>query len=255
MPLNKGDFILIDFVAKVKDTGEIFDLTIEEVAKKEKLYREDEIYEPMLVVLGEGWILDGLEEELMKMNPGEQKVVELPPEKAFGARDPSKVKIVPARELSRRGITPRPGIRVEIEGNYAIVRSVGGGRVVLDFNHPLAGKTLVYDVKIVKKLESDKEKILALIHRRIPRVPIEKFDVKIKGGVVTIELPEEAYFLEGLQFAKRGIARDIEKFFSSVTSVKFVEKYTFKREGEKPAKATTSRRKSKKSAEEQPSKA
>ncbi|MCS7386969.1 MAG: peptidylprolyl isomerase [Candidatus Methanomethylicota archaeon] len=249
MPLNKGDFILIDFVAKVKDTGEIFDLTIEEVAKKENIYREDEIYEPMLVVIGEGWILPGLEEELMKMKPGEQKVIELPPEKAFGARDPSKVKIVPARELTKRGITPRPGTRVEINGNFAVIRSVGGGRVVLDFNHPLAGKTLVYDVKIVKKLKSAKEKILALIHRRIPRVPEEKFEVKVRGEDVTIELPEEAYFVDGLQFAKRGIARDIEKFFSNIKSVKFVEKYVFKREAEKAA-ATK-----KESAEEQPSKA
>ncbi len=230
MPFAKGDFILIDFVARVKETGEIFDLTIEEVAKKENIYREDEIYEPMLVVFGEGWILDGLEEELMKMNPGEQKTIELPPEKAFGPRDPSKVKIIPARELTRRGITPRPGARIELDGRPAVIRSVGGGRVVVDFNHPLAGKTLVYNVKIVRKLESSKEKILALIHRRIPRVPVEKFDVRIRSGVVTIEVPEEAYFIEGLQYAKRGIARDIEKFFPEIRSVRFVEKYEFKRE-------------------------
>lgn len=100
MPFAKGDFILIDFVAKIKETGEIFDLTIEEIAKKENIYREDEIYEPMLVVFGEGWILEGLEEELIKMNPGEQKIIELPPEKAFGSRDPSKIKVIPARELT-----------------------------------------------------------------------------------------------------------------------------------------------------------
>ncbi|RLE51074.1 MAG: peptidylprolyl isomerase [Candidatus Methanomethylicota archaeon] len=230
MPFAKGDFILIDFVAKIKETGEIFDLTIEEIAKKENIYREDEIYEPMLVVFGEGWILEGLEEELIKMNPGEQKIIELPPEKAFGSRDPSKIKVIPARELTRKGITPRPGIRVELNGKPALIRSVGGGRVVVDFNHPLAGKTLIYDVKIVKKLETDKEKIRALIHRRIPRIPAEKFNIRIRGGIVTIEIPEEAYFIEGLQYAKRGIARDIEKFFPSMKSVKFIEKYEFKRE-------------------------
>lgn len=236
MPLSKGDFILIDYVARIKDTGEIFDLTIEDVAKKENVYRENVTYEPMLVVLGEKWILEGLEEELMKMGLNEQRVIELSPEKAFGARDPSKVKVISAKELSRRGITPRVGARVEINGRLAVIRNVGAGRVVVDFNHPLAGKTLVYDIRIVKKLESDKEKIQALIHRRIPTVPEEKFDVRIRGKVLTIIVPEEAFFVDGLQYAKRGIAYDIEKFFPKISTVRFIEEYTFKREGEAGSK-------------------
>lgn len=235
MPLSKGDFVLIDYVAKIRDTGEIFDLTIEEVAKKENVYRDDVLYEPMLVVVGEKWTLESLEEELMKMEPNEQKTIELPPEKAFGARDPSKVRVISARELSRRGITPRVGARIEIDGKLAVIRSVGAGRVVVDFNHPLAGKTLVYDVKIVKKLVSDKEKIQALIHRRIPSIPGDKFDVRIRGKVLTITIPEEAFFVDGLQYAKRGVAYDIEKFFPKISTVRFVEEYSFKREEEEAA--------------------
>jgi len=230
MPFEKGDFILIDYVARVKDTGEIFDVTIEEVARKENVFRENEIYRPILVVLGEGWLLKSLEEKLMEMEQGEEKDVELSPEEAFGSRDPSKIKVIPARELSKRGITPRPGITVEMDGKPATVRSVGSGRVVLDFNHPLAGKTLIYHVKIVKKLDKDKDKILALIDRRIPNVNIEKFSISIRKGTVTIEIPEEARFLEGIQFAKRGIARDLEHLFPEISSVRFVETYTFKRE-------------------------
>ena len=228
MPLQKGDFILLDYVGKVKETGEVFDTTIEEVARKERLYKEGEIYEPKLIVLGEGWILKALEEEILKLDVGTKSTIEIPPEKAFGPRDPEKVKLVPLRRLVAKGITPQIGMRVEYEGKMATVRTVGAGRVQLDFNPPLAGKTLVYEVTVQKKLEIKTEKINALIHRRIPIVEIEKFKLKITKANVTIEMPEDAFYIEGIQLAKRGIAMDIQKFFPEVTTVKFIE--TFRRE-------------------------
>ena len=228
MPLQNGDFILIDYVGKVKETGEVFDTTIEEIARKERLYKEGEIYEPKLIVLGEGWILKALEEEILKLDVGTKSTIEIPPEKAFGPRDPEKVKLVPLKRLVAKGITPQIGMRVEYEGKMATVRTVGAGRVQLDFNPPLAGKTLVYEVTVQKKLETTTEKINALIHRRIPIVEIEKFKLKITKANVTIEMPEDAFYIEGIQLAKRGIAMDIQKFFPEVTTVKFIE--TFKRE-------------------------
>ena len=228
MPLQKGDFILIDYIGKVKETGEVFDTTIEEIAKKERLYKEGEIYEPKLVVLGEGWVLKALEDEILKLDVGAKSTIEIPPEKAFGPRDPEKVRLVPLRRLVAKGITPQIGMRIEYEGKMATVRTVGAGRVQLDFNPPLAGKTLVYEVTVQKKLETKTEKINALIHRRIPIVDIEKFKLKITKTNITIEMPEDAFYIEGIQLAKRGIAMDIQKFFPEVTAVKFVE--IFKRE-------------------------
>ncbi|RLI20805.1 peptidylprolyl isomerase [Candidatus Bathyarchaeota archaeon] len=228
MPLQKGDFILIDYIGKVKETGEVFDTTIEEIAKKERLYKEGEIYEPKLVVLGEGWVLKALEDEILKLDVGTKSTIEIPPEKAFGPRDPEKVRLVPLRRLVAKGITPQIGMRIEYEGKMATVRTVGAGRVQLDFNPPLAGKTLVYEVTVQKKLETKTEKINALIHRRIPIVDIEKFKLKITKTNITIEMPEDAFYIEGIQLAKRGIAMDIQKFFPEVTAVKFVE--IFKRE-------------------------
>ncbi|MEM3613650.1 MAG: FKBP-type peptidyl-prolyl cis-trans isomerase [Candidatus Bathyarchaeia archaeon] len=228
MALQKGDFILLDYVAKVKETGEVFDTTIEEVAKKERLYKEGEIYEPKLVVIGEGWVLKALDESLTNMEVGKTETVEIPPEKAFGARDPEKVKRVPLRHLTAKGITPTLGMRLEYDGKMATVRAIGAGRVLLDFNPPLAGKTLVYEVTVKKKLETPEEKIAALIHRRIPTVEAEKFKFTIKAKNVGIEMPEEAFYLEGIQVAKRGIALDIQKFFPEITAVKFTE--TFKAE-------------------------
>jgi peptidylprolyl isomerase len=234
MSLQKGDFILIDYVAKVKETGEVFDTTMEETAKKEHLYKEGEIYEPKLVVIGEGWVLKALDENLTTMEIGKTTSVEIPPEKAFGPRDSEKVRRVPLRHLTAKGITPSLGMRLEYDGKMATVRALGAGRVLLDFNPPLAGKTLVYEVKVQKKLETLNEKIAALIHRRISAVEESKFKFVVRQKIVSIEMPEEAFYLEGIQVAKRGIAMDIQRFFPKITTVKFTE--TFKAQPKTEAK-------------------
>jgi FKBP-type peptidyl-prolyl cis-trans isomerase 2 len=231
MSLQKGDFIVMDYVAKVKETGEIFDTTIEETAKKEHLYKEGDVYESKLVVIGEGWVLKALDESLTGMEVGKPNAIEIPPDKAFGQRDPQKVKRVPLKQLLARDITPSVGMRIEYGGKSATVRAIGAGRVLLDFNPALAGKTLVYDVTLKKKLETKKEKIAALIHRRIPAVEENKFEFTLKTKTVSVEMPEEAFYLEGIQVAKRGTAMDIQRFFPEITGVKFTE--TFKVEPKK----------------------
>ena len=249
MSLQKTDFIQIEYVAKVKETGEIFDTTIEETAKKEHLYKEGDIIEPKLVVIGENWVLKPLDESLTTMEIGKPTVVDITPEKAFGQRDPEKVKRVPLKQLLARDITPSVGLRIEYGGKNATVRAIGAGRVLLDFNPPLAGKTLVYEVTIKRKLDTIEEKITALIHRRIPNIEDKKFEFTSKTKTVTIEMPEDAFYLEGVQIAKRGIAMDIQRFFPETTNVKFVE--TFKTE---PKKTETKPEKQEKPAEEtQPS--
>lgn len=228
MALQKGDFILIDHVGRVKETDDVFDTTVEETAKEEGLYKEGEIYEPKLVVIGEGWVLEALDESLTTMEIDKTQKVEIPPEKAFGERDPEKVKRVSLRRLTAKGITPKIGMRLEYNGKMATVRTMGAGRVLLDFNPPLAGKTLLYEVTVKKKLKTKKEKIAALIHRRIPAVEGSKFKFTARTKTVRIMMPEEAFYLEGIQLAKRGIAMDIQRFFPKLTTVKFVE--TFKTE-------------------------
>jgi len=226
--MNKGDFVLVNYTVKVKDTDEIIDTTIEDVAKKGNIYQKDKIYEPLLLILGEGQLFKKIEEEIMSMQPGEKKIVELKPEDAFGQRDPAKVKIISAKELTSRGITPKPGMKVETDEGVAIIRSVGGGRVVIDLNHPLAGKTLIYEVDVIKKIEDLKDKILSLVHRRIPSIDISKFIVEIDEGKIRINIPEDAYLLEGLQYMKRSIVNDIQRFIKNINKVEFIEVYEIK---------------------------
>jgi FKBP-type peptidyl-prolyl cis-trans isomerase 2 len=211
---------------KVKETNEAIDTTIEEEANKEGIFNEETIYSPMLVVVGEGWVLKALDDSLIGLQIGKQEVIEISPEEAFGLRDQRLVKTILARKLKDKNIIP--GARVEVNGKIATVRTIGAGRVRVDFNPPLAGKTLVYDLHIKKNLKRKKDKLKALINRRIPSVEVQKFKLNLRKNLFRIILPIEALFVEGIQYTKRGLANDVQKYFPDIDTVTFLE--TFKKE-------------------------
>ena len=223
MPIKTGDFILVDQTCKVKESGEVIETTIAKVAEEAKLHKHEAVYEPMFVVVGEGWVTKGLDEALSGLEVEKTATIEVPPEKGYGARDPSKIRLVPLRRFKADGVTPAPGMQLEIDRKPALIRSVGAGRVQVDFNHPLAGKTLIYEVSIASVIEAKEEKIKAIIHRRLPSVAKEKIGLTLVGNELTIEIPEEAFFLEGLQLAKRMILTDLEKFILEIEKISFIE--------------------------------
>ena len=223
MPLKNGDFILANYTLRVKETGETVGTTLETVAKETKLYRGEERYEPFFIVVGEGWVPKGLDEALTGLEIGKASTIELPPDKGYGVRDPKKVRLVPLRKFTAEGMTPVPGLQVNVDGKTAQVRSVGAGRVQVDYNHPFAGKTLIYDLTVEKIVEVEGDKVRYLIHKRIPSVGPEKFNVKLEQGKLEIEIPEEAFFLEGLQVEKRTVTADIEKYLPKIETVAFLE--------------------------------
>jgi peptidylprolyl isomerase len=225
LSVEKGDFILIDYVTTIKETGEVFDTTSEDKAKESGIVKENTVYEPMLIVVGEGWVLQELDDSLIGLELNAPAIIEIPPEKGFGPRDPSKIRRVPVRRFRGQDVSLYPGAQIEVEGSIAVVRSVGSGRVQLDFNPPLAGKTLVYDLTVLSKIEDTEEKIKALIHRRLPSVDIGTFTINIADEQVTIEPPDESYYLEGVQFSKRGIASDLIHFFQDINKIVFLESF------------------------------
>jgi peptidylprolyl isomerase len=184
-------------------------------------------------------MLKPLDEAFQTMEPAKPATVEIPPDQAFGPRDPEKIKRVPLKQLLSKDITPAIGARIEYGGKNATIRSIGAGRVLLDFNPPLAGKTLIYDVTVQKKLETPQEKITALIHRRIPIVEADKFKLGQKEKTLTIDMPEDTFYLEGIQVAKRGITMDIQKFFPDTTTIKFIETFKTEPKPQPETQATT----------------
>jgi len=224
MALEKGSLVLLNYTAKVKDTDEVIETTVEEEAKKFNVFDPTRTYEPRLVSVGEGWVLKGLDEALMNANVGEKMDVEVPPQKGFGERDPDKVRMIPLRKLGDKADEIKVGDAIEIDDKVGIVRFIGSGRVQLDYNHRLAGRTISYSLEVLKQLEQDNEKIVALIKRRIP-VDENKLKTTLNEGNLDIELPTEHYMHEGLQIIKRAIVNDIFKYVNTIKTIKFIETY------------------------------
>jgi peptidylprolyl isomerase len=224
MPLESGALILADYTARIKDTGQIIETTRKADAESAGNADPTRIYEPRLIAVGEGWVLKGLDESLAKADPGQTLEVELPPDKAFGTRDPNRVSRIPIRKFGDKAGDLSVGGEVEIDNRVGIVRSLESGRAMVDFNHRYAGKTLVYNVDIKEKLESRDAKVESLIRRRLP---IEKSKVKFEStdSTIKITVPNDYFLLEGLQIIKRAISTDLFKFIKPLDRVEFEEEY------------------------------
>jgi peptidylprolyl isomerase len=221
--IAQGDFVLVEMTGRAVETDEVFETTDEELAKTEGIHDENRTYGPKLVVVGEGYVLKGLDDRLPGLKLGETGEVEIPPEEAFGERNPENVKTLPYRILRSKGVNPVVGQQIELDGRSAMVRSVGAGRVQLDYNHPLAGRKIVYHVKATVRYEGDEEKIRALIGRRFFGVDLEKFKLKMLKKKVRIQIPDEIFFGENIQIAKRGVALDVQRYFENVDEVEYTE--------------------------------
>jgi len=155
--VQKNDFVEIEFSGK--SNNEIFDTTNPEEAKSIGLNAD---VKPVIACIGKEMILKGLDDELDGKEVGEKYSIHLMPEKAFGKRNPSLIKTIPMRVFREKNMNPAPGMVFQFDNQLAKIISVSGGRVMTDFNNPLAGKEVDYDFKILKKVEDDKEKVNAI---------------------------------------------------------------------------------------------
>ena len=180
MPLQKKDFIEIEFTGRVKD-GEIFDSNIKQDLEK---LDSKATPKPLVFCLGEGMFLKGVEDFLIGKEIGKYKI-ELTPENAFGNRDSSLVKMIPLKVFKQHNVNPVPGTVFNFDNRMAKILTVSGGRVMTDFNNPLAGKEVVYDVKVLRKVEDTNEKIKAF-NDFLFRKDF-KFEVKDKKLIIEVE--------------------------------------------------------------------
>ena len=222
--MKNGDLILLDFTAKVKDTGDLIETTIEEEGKKIGEFDEDFVFKPRLVAVGASWVLKGLDEALEEAEVGNQVNIEISPEKGFGVRDTSKTRLIPLRKFRDKADQVTVGAEIEIDGRIGIVRFVGSGRAQIDFNHRYAGRILEYNFTVVKKIEQNEEMINEIIERRIPN-SIGKINVKVEQNIASIVIPDEYFLLEGLQIIKRAIANEIMKYVNDVNEVSYIEQF------------------------------
>jgi FKBP-type peptidyl-prolyl cis-trans isomerase SlyD len=164
--MEDGELVKIDYVGKTPD-GEIFDLSNEERAKEEGVYNERMNYSPVPVLIGAGYVIEGLEEAVKDMEVGEEREIEVESEKAYGSRDSDNIQTYPEKEFKKQDVNVRPGDRVMVGDRQGRILSKGSGRVRVDFNHPLSGKDLEYEVEVLEKVEGDEEKAREIFRYRL----------------------------------------------------------------------------------------
>ena len=219
--MKKGDIVKVSFTGKDKQTGTIFDTTDEKTAKTAGFDAEKRKFEPVVVVVGNGELVQGLDEALLDMKLGEEKTIEVPPAKGFGERDPKKVGLMALQEFKKRKLNPVPGMIIEADGRYGKVQSVSGGRVRVDFNPDLAGKTLEYKFKVEQQFTKTEEQVQVLLEKffsrakELPKAKLENdvLEVRAKGGDQMLNALKPLY------------AKAVIDFVDAVKKVNFIEEF------------------------------
>ncbi len=224
--------VYLDFNAwLLRSNGEteLFDTTREDVAKEHDHFHEEKTYAEIPLIVGEGRVFEGLDAALVGAPIGEETHVEIPPEQGAGERDPKLVSLHSIREFRRKEIEPEVGMEVEIGGKRGTVTAVTAGRVRVDFNNPLAGRTLRYDFTINRRVEDTVEKIRGLIESDYGSAP--DFEIQVEGEEAEIRLPDICKYDESWFVNKYRVVADI-RAHAEVKTVRFVEEYVTKEEPE-----------------------
>ncbi len=215
--MKDGDFIRVDYVGRIKESGEIFDVTREEVAKENGVHDSKFKYGPVPVIIGSNFVIKGLEKELREMKVGEKKNITVNSKDGFGERSEKLIRLIPIAEFQKQNIDPFPGMPIMMSNIAGKVISVSGGRVKVDFNHPLAGKELEYDIEVKNEIKNDDDKVKAMIELFIKD---NNSSVKIDGDVAEILINSDVH-----RPTKETIAETVKKWVSSVKKVKFIEEF------------------------------
>ncbi|HTY43724.1 MAG TPA: peptidylprolyl isomerase [Patescibacteria group bacterium] len=190
MALKNKDFIEIEFTGKTKE-GELFDSNIKEDLEELHRGHNHEIdTKPFIFCLGEGMFLRSIDEFLIgkpDSNFPATYEISLSPEKAFGVRNSQLIQMVPLKVFMQNDTRPVPGMMFNIDGRVAKILSVSGGRVIIDFNNPLAGKSVSYKIKVLRKVEDLNEKLKSFIEFLFKRDM--KYEINEKKLILHVEKP------------------------------------------------------------------
>ena len=223
--LTKGDIAYVDYdiwVSQPDGSFRLHDTTRDEVAKKENVHDEKKVYGPVPVIIGSERLMKGFDDALIDAPIGEGREVLLTPDKAAGARDPKLVQIQPLREFQKKDIDPHPGMEVVVDRRRGTVTAVTAGRVRVDYNHPLAGRSLKYVYTVVKRAHTPEEKVRAVLDMDYG-LP-EQFQVEIEKDAVTIQVADLCKTDEKWFPAKFRVVADLRQA-AGMKTVRFIERY------------------------------
>lgn len=216
MSIQKGDFIKISYTGKT-DEGHVFDTTDEEVAKASNIFNEKGKYGGDVIIAGAGHTIAGLDEDIIGKDVGYSGSVTIPPEKAFGHRNPELIESIPLTQFKER---PQVEMMVEVDGRRGTVIRVIGRMAQVDFNRYLAGQTVTYDYEIKEKIEDMEGKVKGLLSLHIGK----DFSIQVNDSTVTVEIEPELTYNQRWLMSKRRIAREIINN-TDIKEIVYLERY------------------------------
>ena len=209
--IKKSDFIEIEYLGTVKELNRVFDLTSEADAKKHNLFDPKQKYAPVIICVGQGDVVKGLD-DFLEGKELKSYTVEIKPDDAFGRENPKLMKIIPASAFNSQQIKPMPGLHVNFGGISGVIKTVSSGRCIIDFNHPLSGYHLIYNIKILRKVEKTEEKISSIF--RLLFNDDKNYELKEGKLTVKIELPEQM---------QKELEKKIKATVPEIKSVSFIK--------------------------------
>lgn len=147
--VQENDVVTIHYTLTVED--EVWDST------------EGDFMEPIQFLIGQGLLIPGLERALYGMKIGNRRHIHLSPEMAFGEVDEEAFATVRKKDMPPE-VPLEEGVELEMsddEDDVIVGRivQVKGDKVLLDFNHPLAGKTLDFEIEVLERRPATEEEI------------------------------------------------------------------------------------------------
>ena len=192
--MENGTIVHVEYDLYNNESGDLIETTREEVAKEHDIHQEGRTYSPLVCVVGSGQLIEGFENHLLEAEADTDYEVEITPLEAYGEKDPAMIETMSVDKLLRHVRDPKSlyiGGPVTVDGRQGTLSYLAAGRARIDYNHPMAGKTLKYDYKIVKVIEDKEEKISSILESNTGH---KDFDVSFEGDDVTITLPETMLF-------------------------------------------------------------
>jgi FKBP-type peptidyl-prolyl cis-trans isomerase 2 len=220
--IEAGDLVLAEFSGWIQDSDELFDTTDEALAKEKDLFDEKMVYGPQPLIVGKERLFPGLDEHMLEAEVGKEYELVISPEKGAGPRDPKLVELHPMREFLKQDIEPHVGMEVTIRNRRATIVAMTAGRVRIDFNNRLAGRTLKYKYKIVKKPTKPKE--IAELLLKMSYGTAEGFEVEHHGHDYKVKLPDSCKYDQKWLLTKYRVVTDLRDVLDAET-VSFVEEY------------------------------
>lgn len=221
MVLEKNSLVLVDYTARLKEGNVVIQST--------RSYDPPEsnapgtVYRPKLVSIGNPAhpVERGFDAALADAQIGVPESVEVEPKNAYGEANSANVRMLTMRKLGENAEKVSVGDEITVDGKRGVIKFIGSGRVRIDFNHKYAGKTIVYDFIVMKKLETPTEIIKTILDDAGLLENEESFN--LQDNLLEVIVPSKLFRKDDIQTKKYFLQREIFQFVPELEGIEFID--------------------------------